>query len=533
MQFVLKQGLYPSSFGCICLRLCQGIFVGLLFCQETAIGQYPPVIAEYPPANLSSQNNAYQVGSQPQYPPVVTEFPQDNALLSNNAYPFASPQPYPATEYFAANQDVGQQENKTTEENLAKRIEALEQELKDYVANEKQSKEQDKSKPVIKPRGRLHSDANWFHQSPLNRSQLGNAEDGVFARRARLGFDGYFMDTAEVRLDFEMGAIGHPNLFDAYGNLLSVPYLGTVRLGHFREPFSLEAQTSSNYYTFMERAYNTSFDPSRNWGIMFYNHNDCETLTWALGAFRDQSNPFGADVGDAGGRAVTGRSTWLPYFSDERDGDNYWAIGSSFSYRSPKNDRVRYGVKPLNFLLEAEVGRIVQFESPNILSAAIENVDSVQLYGVETTRTIGPLNLQAEYIGYQADAEQESFYSYGSYAQASYFLTGEHRRWNRELGTFAPTKVTTPFLSNKGQGFQGTGAWEIALRWCDISIASPASNNPDSRSQPGYSRAYTAGLNWYLNDNVRMMANASLNHLYRNDIESDLNVFHTRLDIHF
>jgi len=300
-------------------------------------------------------------------------------------------------------------------------------------------------------------------------------------------------------------------------------------MGQFRAPFRLEAQTSSNFYTFMERAYNTAFDPSRNWGLMFYNHDDAERLTWALGAFRDNTNPFGADAEDSGGRAVTGRSTWLPHFSDENDGDNYWAVGSSYSYRDPRNDRVRYGVKPLNFLAEAENSRATRFETPNILVADIRNVDSAQIFGLETTRTIGPLNLQAEYIGYQADQGTESYYSHGSYAQASYFLTGEHRRWNRQLGTFAPTKVDNPFLSSKGKGFQGTGAWEIAVRWCDINVQ----NDTNPLARPGYSRAFTTGLNWYLNDNVRMMVNASLNHLYRDSIESDLNVFHSRLDIHF
>lgn len=363
-------------------------------------------------------------------------------------------------------------------EDLLKRIEQIEQQLGDQLASEKKKKEQDKKKPVIKPRGRLHSDANWFHQSGVNRLQLsdkdpkrydGDFEDGVFARRARLGFDGSFMENTEVRLDYEMGAPGHPNLFDAYGNLLGVPYLGTVRMGQFREPFSLEAQTSSNYCTFMERALNTSFDPSRNWGFMFYNHNSVETITWALGAFRDQTNFYGADATDSGGRALTGRTTWLPYFNDDNDGDDYWEIGSSYSYRDPRDNLVNYPVKPLNFLFEFRPNNS-QIGTPNILQLFNSNVESVQLMGFETTRTMGPLNLQAEFIGTWVDLGSRTNLSHGSYVQASYFITGEHRRWNRKQGAFAPTKVKTPFLTGNGKGFQGTGAWEIAIRWCDINI---------------------------------------------------------------
>lgn len=419
--------------------------------------------------------------------------------------------------------------NAESEDVLTNRIKQVEQELAKHLESEKKKKEEDKKKPLIKPRGRLHSDANWFYQSANNRLQIKDIDDGVFARRARLGFDASFMESTEVRLDYEMGAPGHPSLFDAYGNLLHVPYLGTMRMGQFREPFSLEAQTSSNFYTFMERAYNTSFDPSRNWGVMFYNHNSAETLTWALGAFRDQTNFFGADVTDSGGRAATGRMTWLPYYNEEDDGDDYWEIGSSYSYRDPKNDRVNYPVKPLNFLLETGRNNSDTFNIPNILQLENRNAESVQLYGLETTRTLGALNLQAEYIALLMQVSGASYYSHGSYAQASYFLTGEHRRWNRTSGTFAPTKVSNPFLTRQGKGFQGSGAWEIAFRWCDINIQGTQGGN----AILGYSSATTAGLNWYLNENVRMMFNASPIQLHSQSLVGSMNVFNMRLDMHF
>jgi phosphate-selective porin OprO/OprP len=424
-----------------------------------------------------------------------------------------------------------------TNDELLKRIEQIEKEYSDRLASEKKKKDEDKKKPVIKPRGRLHTDANWFHQSPVTRQQLshpgppkfeGDIEDGVFMRRARLGFDGSFMENTEVRLDYELGAPGHPNLFDGYGNLLGVPFLGTVRLGQFREPFSLEAQTGSNFYTFMERAFNTSFDPSRNWGIMFYNHNSAETITWAVGAFRDQTNFYGADASDSGGRAVTTRTTWLPYFDDNDDGDNYWEIGASYSFRDPRENRVNYPVKPLNYLYEFR-SNDTQISAPNILQLFNNNVDSVQLFGFETTRTIGPWNLQGEYIATLVELADQTNLSHGSYAQASYFLTGEHRRWNRTLGTFGPTKVNSPFLSRSGGGFDGSGAWEVAFRWSDINIQGSETN----RGISGYARGFTAALNWYLNDNVRLMINASPIQLHSKSLVGDLNVFQTRMDIHF
>jgi phosphate-selective porin OprO/OprP len=416
------------------------------------------------------------------------------------------------------------------------RLEKIEKELAQAAEAEKKKKASDALKPLVRPRGRLHTDANWFSQSPLNRETVGDIEDGVFFRRARLGFDARFFDVTDLRLDFEMGARGRPNLFDAYGNISELPVVGHFRMGHFREPFSLEAQTSSNWYTFIERALNTVFDPSRNWGVMLYNNNEAETLTWWIGAFRANTNDWGADVTDKGGRAVTGRVTWLPYYDEADEGRHFWEVGGSFSYRDPNfliengsqkvnKSTVVYPVFPLNYLYEEKVATV-----PPLINIVIPNASAVQLFGFETTRNFGPLNLQSEYIASRVERNDASTVLFGGvYVQASYWLTGESRRWNRLLGSFGEAQVFSPFLRpDKGsQAGRGWGAWEATLRWSDLNL-----NSKDL--QGGYLDATTAGLNWYLNPYVRFMFNYSLNNLDNPEKgRSDLNVFNTRFDLHF
>lgn len=46
----------------------------------------------------------------------------------------------------------------------------------------------------------------------------------------------------------------------------------------------------------------------------------------------------------------------------------------------------------------------------------------------------------------------------GHYVMASYFLTGENRRYNRESRIFGLTKPAKGFTEG------GCGAWELALR---------------------------------------------------------------------
>lgn len=420
---------------------------------------------------------------------------------------------------------------------LDQRIKALEDELKKTKTAESKKKEEDATKPSVKPRGRMHTDANWFSQSPANRAAVGDIQDGVFFRRARLGFDAKAFEVTEYRLDFEMASGGgRPSIFDAYGRITNLPVVGNITIGHFREPFSLEAQTSSNWYTFLERGLNNTFDPSRNWGIMTHDHNDAETVTWAMGVFREGADNFGDDIGDSGERAFTTRTTWLPFYDEGSEGRYFFEVGASYSYRDPDNtfvggpgglerSIVNYSGRPENNLNEDGIGRV-----PSFISVAIPDANDVQLVGFESSWNLGSLNLQGEYIASYVDRfGNDPLWFSGTYVQASYFLTGEARQWDRKLGTFGRAQVFEPFfrVNTKNGCCTSRGAWEVALRWNYLDLS-------DRDINGGYLEASTIGLNWYLNSYVRMMFNYSLNELHDfTDGRSDAHSFSYRLDVHF
>ena len=82
---------------------------------------------------------------------------------------------------------------------------------------------------------------------------------------------------------------------------LNVPAIGRVRVGHFFEPFSLERNTSNRFMTFLERSLlDEAFVPARNLGLLLNRANAAETLTWAVGGFRTDSDNYGDSVGDDG-----------------------------------------------------------------------------------------------------------------------------------------------------------------------------------------------------------------------------------------
>jgi phosphate-selective porin OprO/OprP len=88
---------------------------------------------------------------------------------------------------------------------------------------------------------------------------------------------------------------------------------------------------------------------------------------------------------------------------------------------------------------------------------------------------------------------------YGAYAEASYFLTGEHRGYRRNQGRFDRTKPLENFWIVPG--CVGTGAWQVAARWSYLDL------NGTGDGEAGLQNDFTFGVNWYWNPNLRWMFN--------------------------
>ena len=131
-----------------------------------------------------------------------------------------------------------------------------------------------------------------------------------------------------------------------------------------------------------------------------------------------------------------------------------------------------------------------------------------QLYNVQWAAVLDSLSFQAEWngMGVQQRGGGPVFLN-GCYAFVSYFLTGEHRQYVTKDGEFGTTRVGRPFVSfRKGYPIgSGPGAWELAARFA---YAHFTNNNIPLQNgvQQGDDEAETVfGVNWYLNDNTRIM----------------------------
>ncbi len=327
--------------------------------------------------------------------------------------------------------------------------------------------------------GRIMNDWAFMSEDDEVKAAVGELQDATTEfRRARLYISGTIYDKIIFKAQYDFAG-GDADFKDVYLGLKKLPAVGTLKVGHFKEPFGLEELTSSKYITFMERSLPIVFTPSRNTGIGVNNTALNKRLTWSAGAFLD-TNDYGDEAGAENSEAVTARITGLPWY---RGKDGLLHLGLSYSYRDAKDDAVRFRERP-----EAHL-------APRFVDTGDINADSENRFGIEAALVHGPLSIQGEYMGTQVDALSGPDPEFsGYYAYVSYFLTGEHRAYKNSTGAFDRVKPKTNF----GKG--GIGAWEVALRYSQLDLN-------DDPITGGELKDITLGVNWYLNPNVRAMLN--------------------------
>ena len=332
--------------------------------------------------------------------------------------------------------------------------------------------------------------------TPTNRlSGLDDIETGTEFRRARLGIAGTVYESVEFKSQFDFAG-GDAAFKDVYLGLTKLPVLQHVRVGQFKEPFSLEELTSSNHTTFLERGLPNVFAPSRKTGVGVLQNYADDRVSWAIGAFRN-TDDFGDGFGGDSEYNVTTRLTGLPWF--EAESGNVLHLGLSYSHQFRNDDSLRYRQRP-----EAHLSP-VQFVDTSLTRLAAGGVsetlnissDGVDLLNPELALVVGPFSFQTEYMHSFIDASSGSDPDfYGLYAYVSYFITDEHRNYRPVEAAFDRIRPKQSFLDGEG----GVGAWEVALRYSRLDLE-------DAGVRGGKLDDVTVAVNWYLNPNVRVMFN--------------------------
>ncbi len=327
---------------------------------------------------------------------------------------------------------------------------------------------------------------------------------GAEVRRFRPTITGTLWGNIDFQAQMDFGG-GTTRVTNVWARLNDIPFLGNVQIGHQKEPFSLEELTSDEWTSFLERALPNTFavgntNGDYNTGVKIYNQELDKRMTWALGGFINQSNNSGSFYGNYANTDLVARLTALPWYEDK--GWDIVHIGFSYSYKDRKtsNPTLDYDSKP-----EFHVTNLYTLETGLIPTTGANTFDP------ELGLGIGSFSLHAEYfnsmVGYDTRLSSNTVTNLaktkinnpdfdGYYVQASYFLTGENRPYDLNEGIF-----TRPIpLCNYNWNTGGWGAWELVARFSNANLTSGGITG-------GNENDVTAGINWYLNPNLKLQMN--------------------------
>jgi phosphate-selective porin OprO/OprP len=386
----------------------------------------------------------------------------------------------------------------------------------------------------------------WTQEPNLKpSSQLGDLQDGTFFRRIRPLWDGRAWDFAEWNVILALEQVnGSPatgganiNLDEVWAGVYGVPLIGHLRAGHMKVPQGLEGNqwSSSRAMTMLENAaYTDAFYNIFGTGVQMCNSGlddgvNGDRVTWQAMFYRND-NPrsnTGVDFGD-GTYAATGRVSALVI--DECEDRHFLHLGLSGTWRKaqkpgtelgPGEGVVQFQARPElrdaiggfgdNTNLPGDTGRMVN------TGALMAN--SATVLGSEFWYSLGPFSVMAEWALAQMDSAvvpvttngvtsnvigNRTFH--GGYVTASYFLTGENRAYDHTYGRENTFYIDRPFTNawltrdENGGVTCGPGAWEIAARFSYLNLN-------DGPLQGGVMTGITLGLNWYLNNNLKIQVN--------------------------
>lgn len=397
--------------------------------------------------------------------------------------------------------------------------------------------------------GRLHLDTAMYEGGEHERSKF---PSGSHIRRARITLKGGVGNNWVYKLDIDHydaasrqtsnpGRAQFGEAFIAYNGCRNVWFA----LGQVSMPYSLEGWASANETMFMENSLAvSSFAPNYLIGAYAEWHNHMFTLAGAIGhpqagtrqtgdvystapAAVNGTGPNGSDPGSDtisfGGRAT---------FSPVHDHYTVYHAGASYRYQNV-HDRANvtvFGTPPVIRSRQAP------FLFTNIPPNSVENYQTV---GFELAGRWGPFMATGEYV--HTSVEREGSFSpndprnpgddltfYGYYVSLSYVLTGETKEYDFVSGTFGRVHPKS-----------AKGAWEVAVRhgyvklldvreisglpvpWNTPHVAAPAAlpngggilpnNMPgnDVNDFVGNAHHTDLGVTWWVNDNVRFLANYS------------------------
>lgn len=362
-------------------------------------------------------------------------------------------------------------------------------------------------KNSVSIRSLLQYDVTHFSQN--GRAATGtDLNSGSNFRRARIGIEGKVVGDWTYSFLYDLGGAGAEAsaLSDAY---IQYDGFGAIKLrtGAFATPQGIEDQTSAGDLIFQERNAPADLarsiagsDGRKNILSVFAQGDDYyAAATWS--AARAQE----AAVFDQQ-QAAVGRLAYRVL----KDQDTNLILSASGSYVFKIADTAASPAGASALTFQSRLENTV--DGTRLISAGAINARKAYVWGVETAGNWKNLYGQAGYFGYgisrRASTLPDPSFD-GWYAQGTWVLTGESRRYNAATASFQTPRPSNPF-DFKGKGL---GAWELTARYSVLDLnyrpgtAGTTVIAATGGIRGGKQEGYTAGINWYPNSVLRFLIN--------------------------
>lgn len=316
--------------------------------------------------------------------------------------------------------------------------------------------------------------------------------DGFLLRRARPIFQGTLFHDYDFMFVPEFAGSGAPQILDAYINYSRIPEL-QFEIGKFKPPLGLEA-LEPDIYTFLnERSLATDLVPYRSIGVELHGDLSGGVFSYAAGIFNGLPDyttttinaNYDNDV------AFAGRLFTMPFKATSLSPLQGLGFGVSGSYERDQTNAAAAGLTP-GYTTDGQQKFFAY--SSTVPDGAHWRISPQGYY------YYGPFGIMAEYVISDQQVEKisapvatDDLHNTAWEVSGGWVLTGEQASYSGVI----PRR---PFGIRSG----GWGAWQIVGRYEELHVdsgafptyASPATSASDAH-------AWSAGLNWYLNNDLR------------------------------
>ena len=318
------------------------------------------------------------------------------------------------------------------------------------------------------------------------------ADNRFHVRRAQLELTTWVRPWLKLNMEYEFKNDTNDHLQDTYAEIFRGSH--SVRLGHFKKPFSLEFTTEDDAVYFVERSMGAFLSADRDVGIMLRGTASQGRFIYGAGLFNAEGESVTAGGNDEDAPEALGRFVFAPFAADAPAWRKQFQFGASASYAKINLSNLNVSVKTSGMV---DTSRNIYVLSHDTKFGVLQDVDERVRTGVEAAWAFRSLALQAEAIrltctnlkpagGKARDADLSTWY-----ASALFFPTGEQPEFSS--GTLQPVRPLRDFDPSAG----AFGALGLAARY-DHFKGDKDWINPAAYVSVREANAVSLALNWIL-----------------------------------